>query len=303
MLRKPEWLKSNKVGSKKAQTMTKFLRQYNLSSVCESAKCPNKGECFEKGTATFLILGDICTRNCSFCAVNKETKNLQHPDPLEPESIAILTKELALRHVVVTTVTRDDLSDGGASHFAEVVLEIRRHSPETTIELLISDLNGNWKALESILVTHPDILNHNVETVQRLYPEIRPKANYQQSLELLKKVKAFDPHMITKSGIMVGLGETEHEVFCLMDDLIAAGVNIMTIGQYMQPSRNHYSVKEYIKPETFELYKIIGGEKGFNLVESGPLIRSSYHAENAKNIFNFSAHNEKHQKHDKTMPI
>jgi len=284
-LRKPQWLKSNKVGAKRTSELTRKLRKYNLVTVCEDAKCPNRGECFEKGTATFMILGETCTRNCRFCAVDKTKKNLDLPDPNEPAAIAEVSHALGLKHIVVTTVTRDDLEDGGATQFIKVVKEIRKKCNEdVTIELLISDLKGNLEQVERIVKSAPDVLNHNVETVERLYSEVRPMANLEQSLQVLRKAKAVDPEILTKSGFMVGLGEEKSEVLALMKSLRSAGVDIVTIGQYMQPTSNHYPVMKYVTPEQFAEYKQIGLELGFALVESAPLVRSSYNAERARDI-------------------
>jgi lipoic acid synthetase len=278
-LRKPEWLKANRLGNENANIIRQHLAKYNLHTVCSSARCPNQGECFNRGTATFMILGEVCTRNCRFCAVDKN-KTLLPPDPLEPSHIAELSKELKLKHIVVTTVTRDDLPDGGASQFVKVLDEIREKCPATvTTETLISDLEGNWDALKTIIAAKPTVLNHNVETIERLYPDVRPMANYHRSLELLQKVKEIDPSIITKSGLMVGLGETVEEVKVLLDDLYKHQVQIVTIGQYLQPSMAHIPVKEYVHPDIFEEYRKYGEELGFIFVESGPLVRSSYHAE------------------------
>lgn len=284
-LRKPKWLKSNKRGSRKTNELTKSLRAYNLNTVCEDAKCPNRGECFDRGTATFMILGETCTRNCKFCAVEKSNKTLENPDPNEPESIAKLSAELNLQHIVVTTVTRDDLIDGGASQFIKVIKEIRKYcNKDVSIELLISDLQGDLEQVEKIVKAAPDVLNHNVETVDRLYPAVRPMADLNQSLEVLRKAREVDPLILTKSGFMVGLGETKTEVLSLMKKLRDADVDIITIGQYMQPSKAHYPVAEYIHPDLFRFYQEEGIKMGFSIVESAPLVRSSYHAEKAREI-------------------
>lgn len=278
-LRKPEWLKANRLGNEQANVIRQYLSKFNLHTVCNSARCPNQGECFNRGTATFMILGEVCTRNCRFCAVDKNNPLLP-PDPLEPIHIAELSKELKLKHIVITTVTRDDLPDGGASQFVKVLEEIRRNCPESvTTETLISDLEGNWDALQTIIKARPTVLNHNVETIERLYPEVRPMANYHRSLDLLKKVKEINPDIITKSGLMVGLGESVQEVKELLNDLYKHQVQVVTIGQYLQPSRDHIPVKEYVHPDIFEEYRRYGEELGFIFVESGPLVRSSYHAE------------------------
>ena len=285
-LRKPEWLKSKKLGANKAQTVIHYLREYNLHTVCESAKCPNQGECFERGTATFMILGDVCTRNCTFCAVEKDKKNLLPPDPKEPEAIANLAKKLNLKHIVITTVTRDDLSDGGASQFVETLKKIKEIcDKDVSTEVLISDLQGDAEQLQKIIAAAPDILNHNVETVPRLYPKVRPMADYQRSLNVLATAKKLNQNLITKSGLMLGLGEKKNEVLSLMEDLRKAGVDILTIGQYMQPSLKHYPVKEYVHPDVFKYYRLIGEKMGFKIVESAPLVRSSYHAERARKLF------------------
>ena len=280
-LRKPKWLTSNKLGSTNTQHITKFMRELNLHSVCESAQCPNKGECFERGTATFMILGDICTRNCRFCAVNKDKSKMLPPDSNEPKAIAELSKKLNLKYVVITTVTRDDLDDGGAEHFVNVINEIRDTDKDIKVEVLISDLNGDKEAILKIINANPDVFNHNVETIPRLYKEVRPMAIYQRSLDVLKYAREFKPNLLTKSGLMVGLGETKEEIFDVMDDLRKVDVNILTIGQYLQPSKKHYPVKEYVHPSIFEEYRQVAIQKGFLLVESAPLVRSSYHADKA----------------------
>lgn len=284
-LRKPKWLTSKKVGSKRACQVTKYLREYNLNTVCEDAKCPNRGECFDNGTATFMILGETCTRNCTFCAVDKTRDNLQPVDDLEPKHIAELSAKLGLKHLVVTTVTRDDLADGGAEQFVKVIDEVRKQcGSSVSIEVLISDLKGDLEQLDKIVQAKPDVLNHNIETIARLYPSVRPMANYEQSLTVLKHTKQTDPAILTKSGFMVGLGESQEEILSLMHDLRQAEVNILTIGQYLQPSRKHYPVKEYVHPDVFEFYRIEGEKMGFDIVESAPLVRSSYHAEKARKL-------------------
>lgn len=286
MIKKPKWLKSEKLGTKKAGEITRLLRKYNLHTVCESAKCPNRGECFDRGTATFMILGDVCTRNCTFCAVGKN-QPLLPPAAKEPENIALLAKELQLKHVVLTTVTRDDLPDGGAAHFASTVKKIREFcGSEISIEVLISDLQGDWDDLQTILNSKPDILNHNVETIARLYPEVRPMADFNRSLNLLQKAKNLSPNILTKSGFMVGLGETDREVIQLLQTLRKADVDIVTIGQYMQPSRQHFTVQRYVDPKTFVYYRKEGEALGFKLIESAPLVRSSYKAERARKFIN-----------------
>jgi len=253
--------------------------------VCQSAQCPNRGECFDRGTATFMILGSICTRNCRFCAIDKNQDTILPPNPNEANLIASLSNELKLKHIVVTTVTRDDLEDGGALQFVKVVKEIRKQSEiNTSIELLISDLQGNLEALKLITDANPEVLNHNVETIPRLYNTVRPMANYQRSLNIIKKAKEFNPHLLTKSGLMVGLGETKEEILQVMQDLREVDCDVLTIGQYLSPSINHLPVKEYIHPDTFDFYRLKGLEMGFRLIESGPLVRSSYHAEKIREI-------------------
>jgi len=274
---KPDWLKKKlNADRSKLSEIKVMLRSLRLHTVCEEARCPNIGECFASRTATFMILGNICTRNCRFCAVSKGIPG--SPDPKEPENISHAVHLLQLRHAVITSVTRDDLNDGGASQFVDVVRELRKNCPNTTIELLIPDLNGNWKALERIVREHPDVLNHNIETVPSLYANVRPGATYERSNGLLRRVKEIDSSIITKSGIMVGLGEGEDEVKSVIDDLIGAGSRMLTIGQYLQPSHKHLPVVEYITPEQFERYRIFALERGFSFVASGPLVRSSYHA-------------------------
>ena len=284
-LRKPKWLTSKKIGASKAQEIKKLLREYNLHTVCESAKCPNLGECFEKGTATFMILGNICTRNCTFCAVEKSSEKLLLPDSEEPRSIAELSKKLGLKHIVITTVTRDDLPDGGASQFIEVIKKIKEICEKNiSIEVLISDFNGDLKQVIKVVDAAPDILNHNIETIPRLYPAVRPKADFERSISVLQTARKSNRNILTKSGFMVGLGETEKEVLVLLEELRKADVDIVTIGQYMQPSKDHFPVNEYIHPEVFDYYKNEGEKIGFKIVESAPLVRSSYHAERARKI-------------------
>ncbi|NQT65387.1 MAG: lipoyl synthase [FCB group bacterium] len=287
VLRKPVWLKSKKLGARKTREIIKILRKYKLHTVCENAKCPNQGECFENGTATFMILGETCTRNCSFCAIDKTTKNLEPIDINEPKAIAKLSNELGLKYVVITTVTRDDLPDGGASQFIEVIKQIREIcDPDVAIELLISDFEGDLDQVKRIVNAGPDILNHNIETVQRLYGVVRPMADFDRSLKVLQTAKITDSSILTKSGFMVGLGETENEVLELMRKLREVDVDIITIGQYMAPTKEHYPVAEYIHPDTFAQYKNESMRMGFKLTEAAPLVRSSYHAEQAKKILN-----------------
>lgn len=274
--RKPQWLKRQFDPVAEAK-MTTLLRSLSLHTVCEDANCPNRSECFKSKTATFMILGDVCTRGCRYCAV---AKGAPFPlDPDEPQHVAKAAETLGLRHVVVTSVTRDDLPDGGADHFARTILALREHLPKSTIEVLIPDFQGSEAALQRVMEAKPDIINHNVETVPALYPVVRPQANYLRSLELLRRVKAAG--LYSKTGFMVGLGETRQDVLALMDDLVATGCDMLTIGQYLQPSKNHLPVVEFITPEQFDEYKNIALAKGIRYVASGPFVRSSYHAAEA----------------------
>lgn len=277
--RKPEWLKVRAPVGEENVKVQKLLRSLALHSVCEEAECPNRGECFKKGTATFMILGSSCTRNCTFCTVTKGVPAAV--DPKEPGHISRAVRDLALRHVVVTSVTRDDLPDGGASHFAAVIQAIRAEFGQEppVIEVLIPDLKGDFEALLTVIRAKPDIINHNVETVPRLYPEVRPQADYARSLTLLRRVRQEEPSILTKSGIMLGLGEQESEVLAVMSDLRQAGCDILTIGQYLAPSRLHHPVVEYVHPDVFDSLGKAGKEMGFLHVASGPLVRSSYMAE------------------------
>ena len=271
--RKPEWLKKKIDPIAEAQ-MTALLRSLALHTVCEDANCPNRSECFKSRTATFMILGDVCTRGCRYCAVTKGT-----PLPLDPEEpirLAKAAEALGLKHIVVTSVTRDDLPDGGAAHFAHTVDALRARMPKSTIEVLIPDFKGSETALQVVIDSNPDIINHNVETIASLYQSVRPQADYARSLELLRRVKRAG--LVSKTGLMVGLGETQAEVLSLFDDLISVGCDMLTIGQYLQPSKNHVPVAEFVTPEQFESYKTIALEKGIRYVASGPFVRSSYHA-------------------------
>lgn len=277
---KPEWLRKN-LDFSSINGLTPMLRALNLNTVCESAKCPNRGECFKKSTATFMILGNVCSRNCRFCAV---TEGCPVPvDENEPEKVAEASEKLNLKHVVVTSVTRDDLPDGGAEHFAKTVKAIRNKLPGSTVEVLIPDFKGDFDALMTVINSRPDIINHNMETVPRLYPEVRPMAKYQTSLTLLHRLKEYGKGIFSKTGIMVGLGETDDEVLKVMDDLIAVSCDVLTIGQYLPPSKRHAALKEYVSPEKFDYYREMGLEKGFRFVASAPLVRSSYNAADAMN--------------------
>ena len=273
--RKPEWLK-RKIDPTAVLEMESLLRSLGLHTVCEGANCPNRGECFKNKTATFMILGDVCTRNCRFCAVTKGAPTPVDPD--EPEHVALACETLGLHHVVITSVTRDDLPDGGAAHFAAVVAAIKKRTPNVTIEVLIPDFLGDIDALQTVIDAKPEIINHNIETVPSLYDTVRPNAKYARSLELLRRVKELGSGIYSKTGLMVGLGETKDEVLSVMDDLLANGCDIMTIGQYLQPTKGHLPVAEYVHPDTFAAYKRIGLEKGFKYIASGPLVRSSYNA-------------------------
>ncbi len=275
-LRKPDWLKVKFPAGKHFAKIDRFHHQHGLHSVCRSAACPNQGECWSKGTATFMILGDQCSRHCRFCNVTSGA--LPAPDPQEPAKVAEAIAELELKHAVITSVTRDDLHDGGASHFASLIEEIRRRS-DCRIELLIPDLQGDWDSLEIILAAGPNILGHNTETVPRLYPEVRPEAVYERSLELIAEVHRRHPEIVTKSGLMLGMGETEAEVLHVMEDLRDHHCRLLTLGQYLAPTRQHYPVQRYVTPEEFAAYAEKGKALGFDHVEAGPLVRSSYHAE------------------------
>ena len=280
-MRKPEWLKVKSNTGKENIEVMNMLRTLHLHTVCEEAGCPNCGECFGKRTATFMILGNNCTRNCRFCVV---TKGIPTPvDAMEPQNIAEAVKKLGLRHVVITSVTRDDLPDGGANHFAEVITAIKTELKDKSpiIEVLIPDLQGDFDALKTIIKAKPDIINHNIETIPRLYSTVRPMAIYERSLELLKRVKETNPEITTKSGIMVGLGESFEEVLLVFKDLLANKCEILTVGQYLAPSKLHHPVIEYVHPQTFDEYKKQGETLGFKYVASGPLVRSSYMAEKA----------------------
>jgi len=276
-LPKPPWLKVQSSLGEENKSVVDLLRSLDLHTVCEEADCPNRGECFRKRTATFMILGKNCTRGCTFCTVSKDVP--QPVDPDEPAKIAQAAARLGLRHAVVTSVTRDDLPDGGASHFARVIRALQETENPPVVEVLIPDFQGDPAALEIVIEAKPDIINHNVETVPRLYGEVRPQADYARSLQLLSRVKRSAPGITTKSGIMLGLGETREEVLGVFSDLIAAGCDMLTIGQYLAPSRSHHPVIEYVHPDVFEEYKKTGEEMGFSYVSSGPLVRSSYMAE------------------------
>lgn len=278
---KPKWLRAKLPGGRAWAKLRSIIDQNQLHTVCESAKCPNLGECWDRGTATLMILGDICTRSCGFCNVN--TGKPTHLDTDEPRRVGRAAKLLGLKHLVITSVNRDELPDGGAEIWAQTIAEIRKMSPDTSVEVLIPDFCGDWDALATVLEQQPDILNHNLETVPRLYPVVRPQAKYTRSIELLRRAK--QQGFTVKTGIMVGIGETDDEVESLMRDVIqgsrteAGACDILTIGQYLQPTRNHLPIARWVTPQRFNEFQQMGLELGFGHVESGPLVRSSYHAE------------------------
>jgi len=277
---KPSWLKVRFPAGDRYQRIKSLLREHELHTVCEEARCPNIGECFNSGTATFMILGDVCTRACGFCAVTTGRPE-NGLDWLEPYRVARTVRILGIDYVVITSVNRDDQPDGGASIFAETIRWIRRLSPGTSVEVLVPDFMGNWDALAAVMAARPEILNHNTETVPRLYRRVRHKARYERSLELLRRAKAMDPGGITKSGLMVGLGETKHELLLVMADLVDVGCDVLTIGQYLRPTAGarHRPVERFYRPEEFADLAEAGRRLGFRHVEAGPLVRSSYHAE------------------------
>ncbi len=275
--RKPAWIRVKAPTSKAYGETRRLMRDHGLNTVCEEASCPNIGECWGNKHATMMILGDICTRACAFC--NVATGKPGGVDPLEPENVGLSVAKLGLRHVVVTSVDRDDLEDGGAAQFVDTIKAIRRHAPETTVEVLTPDFRGKDGGLEAVVAAAPDVFNHNLETVPRLYPEIRPGARYFHSLRLLDQAKRLAPALFTKSGIMVGLGEEKTEILQVMDNLRSADVDFLTIGQYLQPTPKHAAVERFVTPEEFDELKSIGLAKGFLLVAATPLTRSSYHAD------------------------
>jgi lipoic acid synthetase len=275
--RHPDWLKVPLGGGKQYAAVRNQLRSAQVHTICEEAKCPNIGECFSRGTATFLILGNRCTRNCRYCNVNHGKPEPVDPD--EPKNIAESVKQLELSYAVITSVTRDDLKDGGAIHFFETITEIKNRNPNCQTEVLIPDFKGDTDSLDTVLSAKPVVLNHNIEVVKSLFPIMRPQGKYHQSLQLLKKSKQINPNIPTKSGFMIGLGETTNEILRLLDDLRTVEVDYLTIGQYLQPSLSHAQVKKYYTPNEFDFLKEKALEKGFSHVESGPLVRSSYRAE------------------------
>lgn len=275
---KPEWLRVKAPQWHRVGSVKEILRDLELNTVCEEASCPNIGECFDLGTATFLIMGPACTRACPYCDIDFDKK----PQPLdrtEPDRLAEAVRRLNLKHVVITSVNRDDLPDGGATQFVRCIEQIRNLMPQTTIEVLIPDLCSNWDALAVILAAKPHVINHNTETVPRLYKRVRPQGEYSRSLELLRRSHQLDPSIYTKSGLMVGLGETSDEIVAVMQDLRDSHCDILTIGQYLQPSQKHLDVQEFVHPDRFEQWRIVGEKIGFLQIVSSPLTRSSYHAE------------------------
>jgi lipoyl synthase len=274
---RPEWLRVRAPGGPNYRGLKGLVDELRLHTVCESARCPNIGDCWERRTATFMILGDICTRSCGFCAI--KTGRPLGLDREEPERVAEAVAWLNLRHAVITSVNRDELPDGGAAIFAGTIRAIRERCPTTTIEVLIPDFKGVWWALEQVMAVRPDILNHNVESIARLYFCVRPQAKYDRSLELLRRAKAMAPDVLTKSGMMLGVGEEDSEIVQSMADLRAVDCDILTLGQYLRPSAQHIPVRRYVPPETFAALKRLGMEMGFRHVEAGPLVRSSYHAD------------------------
>ena len=274
---KPLWLRQKPPDREALQKMRGLLQRYSLNTVCEGALCPNRGECFNRGTVTFLILGRTCTRSCTFCAIPSEEQP-PAPDPDEPERLAAAAADLGLKHVVVTSVTRDDLEDGGASHFAQTVRVLKKTVSTIVVEVLIPDFQGSFESLKIVVDSGPDIVNHNLETVPRLYPEVRPQAEYTRSLRLLSLVKEINPEKTTKSGLMLGLGEERKEILTVMDDLRKVGCDLLTLGQYLQPSGRHRPVTRYVPPEEFDDLRKEGEGMGFKAAFSAPFVRSSFHA-------------------------
>ncbi len=273
---KPPWLKKRLSSGRGYHKVVKLLKECSLHTVCEEALCPNMGECFSNGTATFMILGDHCTRDCRFCAVLHGDP--QPPDKNEPQKVADVIKKLGLRYAVVTSVTRDDLPDGGAGHFAETISAIKNKNPGTQVEVLIPDFQGSAEDLKTVVTATPHVLNHNMETVPRLYPRVRPQADYHGSLQLIRRAGEMNPGLATKSGLMLGLGETQEEVRRVLKDLLTAGCKLLTLGQYLAPSKNHHPVMEYVPPDQFLNWEKSAYEMGFQGVASGPFVRSSFHA-------------------------
>ncbi len=273
--KKPDWLRVKLPIGEDYKRVRKLVDEYNLHTICQSGSCPNMGECWGAGTATFMILGNVCTRSCSFCAV--KTGRPPEYDEDEPSRVAEAIKLMQVKHAVITSVNRDELKDRGAEIWYQTVAKTKELSPQTTIETLIPDVKANWEALSRMIEGGQEVVSHNMETVEALYRKVRPQAKYARSLEQIKRIKAEGYR--TKSGIMVGVGETEDQVFKIMDDLLEHDCDVLTIGQYLQPTKMHLAVEEFIHPDTFAMYKEVGLDKGFDFVESGPLVRSSYHAE------------------------
>ena len=276
--RLPEWIREKRLNLSSLREVKTLLRERQLHSVCESLACPNRTECFSRGTATFMILGDVCTRSCGFCNVTTG-RPFGPPSPDEPRAVAETARAMALRHVVVTSVTRDDLPDGGAAHFAETIRQLRILLPGVAVEVLTPDFRGNMEAVRTVVEAKPDYFNHNVETVPRLYDYVRSGSRFERSLTILREAKRLDPHLVTKSGLMLGLGERREEVVGVLEKLRDAGCEIVTIVQYLQPKREKLDVVEYVRPEVFDQYRIIGEQIGVRAVFSGPFVRSSYMAD------------------------
>ena len=277
--RKPEWLRISNPKNENREHVNNMLDLLGLNTVCKEAICPNQSECYENKTATFMILGASCTRNCRFCNVAHGAP--QEVDVKEPEKIGLATKALGLGYVVVTSATRDDLSDGGAGQFVATIHALRKHCPSTKVEVLVSDFKGDIEALKAVVEARPDVISHNVETVPALYEQVRPEAIYERSLRVIEEVKKLDSNIHSKTGLMIGLGETKNQVIQVMEDLREVDCDILTIGQYLAPSKDHFPVVDYVHPDVFERYKEIALGKGFRYVASGPFIRSSYHADKA----------------------
>jgi lipoyl synthase len=280
----PDWLKKKAPQGAALMQMKKLTSGLGLHTICESALCPNQWECFSSQTATFLILGDTCTRRCTFCAVKKGVPEPINPD--EPGQIVKAVAKLSLQYVVITSVTRDDLPEGGALHFAAVVAAIRAYNPEIKVEVLTPDFGGSFESLTTVLASYPFVFNHNIETVPRLYPDVHPGAVYERSIDLLRKAKAVGKNIYTKSGLMLGMGENPDEVVAVMKDLLAVGCDVLTLGQYLQPTKAHRAVVKFIEPTEFDHYKALGEKMGFRLVISGPFIRSSFHANDIVSLHN-----------------
>lgn len=285
--KKPDWLRKRISTGKTYRHVHDMLKETGLHTVCQEALCPNLGECFSKGTSTFMILGDRCTRNCTFCAVNHQAPD--SPDKNEPLKVARAVRSLGLRYAVVTSVTRDDLADGGAGHFAETIRAIRERNADTQIEVLIPDFSGSLQALDVVIEAAPDVMNHNIETVPRLYPEVRPQADYRQSLDIFVHARKQNSDLMTKSGLMLGLGEREPEVRDTFKDLLKAGCKILTLGQYLAPSSSHHPVVEYIEPKVFASWQETALAMGFQAAACGPFVRSSY---NAFELFGIGSQNK-----------